>query len=129
MGFSTAKEMGVRKIRVVGDSNLVMSQFASLRSVEITLALYYIMAWKIIVSFKHVVLEHIPITTNRYVDALATLSFKLTFIEEQPNIIVIRREALAIDATFPEELSGKLNIKYLKEHINVAGTLYKRLPG
>lgn len=106
---------------------------AKLRSVEITLALYHIMAWKIIVSFKYMVLEYIPITTNRYVDALA-------------NIIVIRRKALAINAAFPEEvsndddwretikiklskLSEELNIKYLKKHINVVGTLYKRLPG
>lgn len=55
-------------------------------------------------------------------------------------------KASTIDATFPKEgsedddwreivkkklskLSGELNIKYLKEHINIAGTLYKRLFG
>lgn len=59
---------------------------------------------------------------------------------------MIRWESLAIDAAFLEEvsedddwretiktelckLSGELNIKYLKEYINVAGTLYKHLPG
>ncbi|KAB2632430.1 reverse transcriptase [Pyrus ussuriensis x Pyrus communis] len=79
-----------------------------------------------------VVLEHIPGTTNKYVNALAKIGSKRTFVEEQPNIAIIRREALNIDAAFLEELSkpsGELNIKCLKEYINVTGTLYKRLPG
>ncbi|KAB2617367.1 hypothetical protein D8674_013236 [Pyrus ussuriensis x Pyrus communis] len=93
-----------------------------------------------------VLLGHIPGITNRYVDALATFSFKLTVVEEQLNIVVIRMEASTIDVAFPKEVledddwreivkkefskpSRELNIKYLKEYINVVGTLYKRLSG
>lgn len=44
-------------------------------------------------SFKQVVLEYIPDTTNRYADAQATLGSKLAFVEEQLNIAVIKRKA------------------------------------
>lgn len=71
---------------------------------EVTLVPYSTIVEKIMTSFKQVVLKHILGTTNRYVDALAILGSKLTFIEEQFNIVVIRRDALAIDAPFPEEV-------------------------
>ncbi|CAL2271820.1 unnamed protein product [Prunus armeniaca] len=60
MGMSTAREMGVERIKIIGDSNLV--------------------------------LKHIPGVTNRYADALATLGSKLSFVEEQPNIAVIKKD-------------------------------------
>ncbi|KAB2603711.1 hypothetical protein D8674_004716 [Pyrus ussuriensis x Pyrus communis] len=63
---------------------------------------------------------HIPCTTNKYTNALATLGSKLTFVEEQPNIVVLRKEALTINwrETVRREFfrpSGKLSIKCLKE--------------
>ncbi|XP_068317131.1 uncharacterized protein [Pyrus communis] len=138
--------MGARKIQVVGDSNLVLSQVQGSFAVkEITLALYRIMAKKLMESFKHVVLEHIPSTTNRYANALATFHSKLTFVKKQANVVVIRREASSTDAPFLKEapegddwketvrrelskLSEAFSIKCLKEYINVTWTLYKRLP-
>ncbi|KAB2626649.1 hypothetical protein D8674_020267 [Pyrus ussuriensis x Pyrus communis] len=83
------------------------------------------MAEKLRASFEQVMLEHIPNTTNRYVDALPILGSKLIFVEEQPNIAIFRRNA-------PKELSKpsrELNLKHLKEYINVTRTLLKCLSG
>ncbi|KAB2614623.1 hypothetical protein D8674_021211 [Pyrus ussuriensis x Pyrus communis] len=97
-------EMGARKIHVTEDSNLVLSQVqGSFVVKEVTMAPYRTIAEKLMTSFKRVVLEHIPDTTNRYTNALPILGSKLTFIEEQPNIVVIRKEAPAIDTLFLKE--------------------------
>ena len=77
---------------------------------------------------------------NRFADTLAILNFKLTFVEEQSNIVVIKREAQTINASFLEEApkgdvyketvrrelskpSREFNVKCLKKYINVTGTL------
>ncbi|VVA37730.1 Hypothetical predicted protein, partial [Prunus dulcis] len=93
MGLSTAREMGAERVKVIGDSNLVLSQLQGSFAVkEATLALYRTAAERLINSFKQVVMEHIPGVTNRYADALATLGSKLSYVQEQPNITVVRRE-------------------------------------
>ncbi|XP_021817086.1 uncharacterized protein LOC110759338 [Prunus avium] len=83
MGLSTAKEMGIEKIKIIDDSNLVLSQLQGSFAVkESTLAPYRTAAEKLVGSFKQVLLEHILGVTNRYADALATLGLKLSFIQE-----------------------------------------------
>lgn len=49
-------------------------------------------------------LEPIPGVTNRYADALATLGSKLSFVKEQPNITVIKKDMRAVEAMPQEEL-------------------------
>ncbi|VVA33944.1 PREDICTED: LOW QUALITY PROTEIN, partial [Prunus dulcis] len=89
MGLSTAREMGAERVKVIGDSNLVLSQLQGSFAVkEATLAPYRTAAERLINSFKQVVMEHIPGVTNRYADALATLGSKLSYVQEQPNITV-----------------------------------------
>ncbi|XP_021802189.1 uncharacterized protein LOC110746291 [Prunus avium] len=105
MGMSIAREMGVEKIKIIGDSNLVLSQLQGNFAVkEETLAPYRTIAEKIINSFKQVVMEHIPRVTNRYADALATLGSKLLFAQEQPNITVIKKDMPIVEAMFQGEL-------------------------
>ncbi|KAB2596019.1 hypothetical protein D8674_031469 [Pyrus ussuriensis x Pyrus communis] len=79
-------------------------------------------------------------------NALATFGSKLTFVKEKLNIAVIRRKPPTIDAPFLEEApegddwretvriefskpNKELNVKCLKEYINVTGTFYKCLSG
>ncbi|VVA39832.1 PREDICTED: LOW QUALITY PROTEIN uncharacterized, partial [Prunus dulcis] len=105
MGLSTAREMGAERVKVIGDSNLVLSQLQGSFAVkEATLALYRTAAERLINSFKQVVMEHIPGVTNRYADALATLGSKLSYVQEQPNITVVRRETPVVEAMVQEEL-------------------------
>ncbi|CAL9030023.1 unnamed protein product [Prunus brigantina] len=64
---------------------------------------YCTAAERLVRSFKQVVLEHIPGVTNRYADALATLGSKLSFVEEQPNIAVIKKDMPVVEAMAQEE--------------------------
>ncbi|XP_008223469.1 PREDICTED: uncharacterized protein LOC103323260 [Prunus mume] len=104
MGMSTAREMGVERIKIIRDSNLVLSQLHGNFAVkEPILGPYHTAAERLVRSFKQVVLEHIPGVTNRYADALATLGSKLSFVEKQPNIAVIKKDMPVIEAMAQEE--------------------------
>ncbi|XP_021825361.1 uncharacterized protein LOC110766353 [Prunus avium] len=144
MRLSTAKEMGIERIKIIGDSNLVLSQLqGSFAMKESTLAPYRTTAEKLVSSFEEVLLEHIPGVTNRYADALATLGSKLSFIQEQPNITVVKRDVPAVEAMaqegmleekvwrkfVKEGLSEGSNIKDLKDYVVIFRELYRRLPG
>ncbi|CAL2256587.1 unnamed protein product [Prunus armeniaca] len=144
MGLSTAREMGAEGMKIIGDSNLVLSQLQGNFAVkEVTLAPYRTAVERLINSFKQIVMEHIPGVTNKYGDALATLGSKLLFVQEQPNITVIRRGTPAIDAMVQAELLEEDNwrkplkkklgeesgIKDLKDYVIIFGQLYRCLPG
>ncbi|CAL8163312.1 unnamed protein product [Prunus armeniaca] len=144
MGLSIAKEMGAEKAKIIGDLNLVLSQLQGSFAVkEATLAPYRTAAERLINSFNQIVMEHIPGVTNRYADALATLGSKLSFVQEQPNITVIRRGTPVIEAIAQEDLledddwrkplKKKLgegsSIKDLKDYVIIFEELYRRLPG
>ncbi|CAL9019486.1 unnamed protein product [Prunus brigantina] len=143
-GMSMAREMGVERIKIIGDSNLVLSQLQGKFSVkEPALASYRTAAERLVRSFKQVVLEHIPGVTNRYADALATLGSRLSFVEEQPNIAVIKRDTPVIETMAQEEqleaddwrkpvkekIGKGSDIKELKDYAIIFGELYRRLPG
>ncbi|CAL9018448.1 unnamed protein product [Prunus brigantina] len=144
MGLSTAREMGAEKMKIIGDSNLVLSQLQGSFAVkEATLAPYRTAAERLINSFEQVVMEHIPGVTNRYADALATLGSKLSFVQKQPNITVIKRSTPVIEAMAQEDLledndwrkplkkklGEESSIKDLKDYVIIFGELYRRLPG
>ncbi|CAL8151429.1 unnamed protein product [Prunus armeniaca] len=88
-------------------------------------------------------MEHIPRATNRYVDALATLGSKLSFVQEQPNITVIRRSTPVVEAMaqgdlleeddwrkpLKKKLGEESSIKDLRDYVTIFGELYRRLPG
>ncbi|CAL2277969.1 unnamed protein product [Prunus armeniaca] len=144
MGMSTAREMGVERIKIIGESNLVLSQLQGNFAVkEPTLVPYRTAAERLVRSFKQVVLEHIPGVTNRYADALATLGSKLSFVEEQPNIAVIKKDMPVIEAMAQEEqleeddwrkpvkekIGKGSDIKELKDYAIIFGELYRLLLG
>ncbi|CAL8119209.1 unnamed protein product [Prunus armeniaca] len=144
MGLSIAKEMGAEKAKILGDSNLVLSQLQGSFAVkEATLAPYRTAAERLINSFKQIVMEHILGVTNRYADALATLGSKLSFVQEQPNITVIRRGTPVIEAMAQEDLledddwrkplkknlGEGSSIKDFKDYVIIFEELYRRLPG
>ncbi|CAL8091801.1 unnamed protein product [Prunus armeniaca] len=144
MGLSTAREMGAERVKIIGDSNLVLSQLQGSFAVkEATLAPYRTAAERLINSFKQIVMEHIPCVTNRYADALVKLGSKLSFVQEQPNITVIRRSTPVIEAMAQEDLleeddwrkplkkklGKESSIKDLKDYVIIFGELYRRLPG
>ncbi|XP_062011420.1 uncharacterized protein LOC133728012 [Rosa rugosa] len=146
-GLATAHELRVKKIRVIGDSNLVISQLKGDFAVkEVTLAPYRTLAERLIKKFEQITLEHIPGSTNRYADALATLGSKLSFTREQPNITVIQNNKPCVEAMifsspssekdWREGVKGEMaqldkedRLRTLGDYSLIFGELYKRLPG
>ncbi|XP_024156336.1 uncharacterized protein LOC112164363 [Rosa chinensis] len=146
-GLATAHELRVKKIRVIEDSNLVISQLKGDFAVkEVTLAPYRTLAEKLIKKFEQITLEHIPGSTNRYADTLATLGSKLSFTREQPNITVIQNNKPCVEAMifsnpssekdwreFVKDEMAQLDkedrLRTLGDYSLIFGELYKRLPG
>ena len=74
-GLATALEMGVKHLRVLGDSNLVVCQTKESFSLkEPSLAPYRAMAQKMKEKFSTFEIEHAPRNENRFANALAALS-------------------------------------------------------
>ena len=141
--------MGVKHIRVFGDSNLVVSQVKGdfvLR--EQSLATYRTWAQKVEQKFQTFNVEYAQRSENRFADALATLGSQVPFKGKSTLIRVSRQEKSIIGIfkkMFLEESEqkdwrdevkrkiGKLghegSIKELKDYTLIEGELYRRLPG
>ncbi|XP_075633607.1 uncharacterized protein LOC142606090 [Castanea sativa] len=73
-GLATAFEMGVKHLKVIGDSNLVVCQTKGSFSLkEPSLSPYQAMAPKMEERFSTFEIEHAPRGENRFADALAAL--------------------------------------------------------
>ena len=74
VGLATALEMGVKHLKVMGDSNLVVCQAKGTFSLkEPSLAPYRTMTQKMEEKFATFEIEYALRSENYYVDALATL--------------------------------------------------------
>jgi ribonuclease HI len=73
-GLAIAHEMGIKHLRVIGDSNLIICQTKGEFSLkEPSLALYQALAQKLEEKFDTFEISHAMRCENRYADALATL--------------------------------------------------------
>ena len=80
IGLTIALSIGVRHMRVLGDSNLVVSQVKgdfTLR--EQSLAAYRTWAQRLELEFQTFSIEYTQRSENRFVDALATLGSQIPF--------------------------------------------------
>ena len=76
--MATALEMGVKHLRVMGDSNLVVCQAKRIFSLkEPSLAPYRAMAQKMEEKFSTFKIEHAPRNENRFADALVVLGSQI----------------------------------------------------
>ena len=74
VGLTIAYEMGIKHLRVIGDSNLVVCQARGKFSLkEPSLAPYRALAQKLESKFSTFKIEHAQRNENRYVDTLASL--------------------------------------------------------
>ena len=79
-GLATALEMGIKHLKVIGDSNLVVRQAkGSFSSKEPSLAPYQTLAQKMEKRFSTFKIEHTQRSKNQYADALATLGSQIAF--------------------------------------------------
>ena len=97
-GLATVLEMGVKHLKVLGDSNLVICQAKGSFSLkEPSLAPYRAMAQRMEEKFSTFEIEYAPRNENRFADALATLDSQIIFEGSSTNIEVSKREESIIE--------------------------------
>ncbi|XP_030969565.1 uncharacterized protein LOC115989829 [Quercus lobata] len=144
-----ALEMGVKHLKVIGDSNLVLCQAKGILSLkEPSLAPYKAMAQKMEKKFSTFEIEHAPRNENRFADALVALGSQIMFKGDNTRVVVSKREESIIEVlkerfweeryerdwriTIREALikeEGASELKVLKDYALVRGELYRRMLG
>ncbi|XP_030939641.1 uncharacterized protein LOC115964480 [Quercus lobata] len=148
-GLAMALEIGVKHLRVLGDSNLVICQAKGRFSLkESSLAPYKAMAQRMEEKFSTFEIEHAPRNENRFADVLAALGSQIIFKWNSTNIEVSKREESIIKVLkekFREEQDegdwripiketlvkgdDATELKILKDYALVKEELYRRMPG
>ena len=91
-GLAIAHEMGIKRLRVIGDSNLVVCQArGDFALKEPSLAPYRAMAQRLEDSFEEFNIEHSLRSDNFFVDALATLGSKIRFEGATTDVTIVKR--------------------------------------
>jgi ribonuclease HI len=149
-GLAIAHEMGIKHLRVIGDSNLIVCQAKGEFSLkEPSLAPYRALAQRLEGRFSTFEVTHALRSENRYADALAALGSQVAF--EGPTAdVTINKRSTPITELLREEyeeggpdkedwrapLKSKLmspkdvaDLKALKDFVLISGDLYRRLPG
>lgn len=143
IGPVSALRMGIRRLRVQGDSKLIIQQVNGGFSVKKgALASYRTTVQKLIKLFSNIQFEHVPRSHNKHADALATLSSKAEIKDDVAKIHVIRNtlQATATDfipnhaidekdwrAPIVKSLtrpSSSINVKQLKDFTIIEGQFY-----
>ena len=89
IGLATALEIGIKHLRVMGDSNLVVCQTKWIFSLkELSLASYRAMTQKMEEKFSTFEIKHTPRNENRFADALAALGSQIIFEGDSTRIKV-----------------------------------------
>ena len=148
-GLATAFEIGIKHLKVMGDSNLVVYQTKGSFSLkEPSLAPYRMVAWKMKEKFSTFEIEHALRSENRYADMLAALGSQIVFEGSSTKIEVNKWKESIIEVLkerFQEEKceenwripirealireENMAELKALKDYALVKEELYCRMPG
>uniref|UniRef100_A0A2N9HVE6 RNA-directed DNA polymerase n=1 Tax=Fagus sylvatica TaxID=28930 RepID=A0A2N9HVE6_FAGSY len=91
-GLVIAHEMGIKHLRVIGDSNLIICQTKGEFSLkEPSLALYRALAQKLEEKFDTFEISHAMGCENQYADALATLGSQVSFEGSKVDVTIDKR--------------------------------------
>jgi ribonuclease HI len=91
-GLAITYEMGIKHLRVIGDSNLVVCQVLGEFSLkEPSLAPYRALAQKLEAKFSTFEIERAQRNENRYADALATLGSQIAFKGEEMDVTICKK--------------------------------------
>ena len=148
-GLAMTLEIGVKHLKVLGDSNLVVCQTKGSFSLkEPSLASYRAMAQKMEDKFLTFEIEHVRRNKNQFVDVLTALGSRIMFEGDSTRVEISKREESIIEvlkerlqeeqcegdwqisikeALMKEEDAAEL--KALKDYALVRGELYHRMPG
>ena len=97
-GLAIALEMGIKHLRVIGDSNLVVCPTKGSFSLkEPSLTPYRAITQKMKEKFSTFEIEHTPRNKNRFADALAALDSQIIFEGGSTKIEVSKRKESIIE--------------------------------
>ena len=114
IGLVAAVEMGVKHLKVMGDSDLVVCQAKGIFSLkEPSLTPYRAIAQKMEEKFSTFEIEHSPRNENRFADALATLGSQIMFEGDNTRVVVSKREESIIEML--KEDSWRNGVKGISE--------------
>ena len=148
-GLVVAREMGIKCLRVIGDSNLVCQAKGEFALKEPSVAPYRAMAQMLEDSFENFDIQHSQRSDNRFSNALATLGARISFEGTTTKVTIIKKPVPAIQVLkeefFGQPLdqadwrspikevllspSNKEQLKCFKDYTLVAGELYRKFPG
>ena len=148
--LAIAHKMGIKHLRVIGDSNLIICQTKGEFSLkEPSLAPYRALAQKLEEKFNTFEISHALRCGNCYADALATLGSKISFKGPKVDVTINKRN-MPITDLLKEEFEeqnldakdwrmpikaklmspeGVADLKTLKDYVLIVSDLYCRLPG
>ena len=90
--LAVAHEMGIKRLRVIEDSNLVVCQVrGDFALKEPSLAPYRAMAQRLEDFFEEFNIEHSLRSDNRFADAIATLGSKIIFEGVTTDVTIVKR--------------------------------------
>ncbi|XP_025703913.1 uncharacterized protein [Arachis hypogaea] len=79
LDLKMAQEVGIKKLHVKGDSNIIIQQIlGGYGTKERSLALCREQVWRMMKVFDKISFEHVPRTENKHADALPTLGSRVT---------------------------------------------------
>ncbi|XP_075663073.1 uncharacterized protein LOC142632581 [Castanea sativa] len=106
-GLAIAREISIKCLRVIGDSNLVVYQAkGDFALKEPSLAPYRVMAQMMEDSFEDFDIQHSQRSDNYFVDALATLGARISFEGMTTEVTVIKKPVPVIQV-LKEEFFGQ----------------------
>uniref|UniRef100_A0A2N9EIX4 Integrase catalytic domain-containing protein n=1 Tax=Fagus sylvatica TaxID=28930 RepID=A0A2N9EIX4_FAGSY len=149
-GLAIAHGMGIKHLKVIGDSNLIICQAKGEFSLkEPSLAPYRALAQRLEEKFSTFEIVHALRSENRYADALAALGSQVAFEGPMADVTINKRSTPITELLREEYEEGDLDkedwrtplksklmspkdvadLKALKDFVLISGDLYRRLPG
>jgi ribonuclease HI len=136
VGLRGAKELGVKKLQVFGDSELVIRQYDGFYVVKsANLAVYKAIAQKLVPSFLSIEFNVIGRNDNRLADSLGTLASRSKTkvkVKKRPESQVKKEEKpkdwrkTYLDALAMGEVLEATTLWHLKDFIPISRTLYRK---
>ncbi|XP_028085915.1 uncharacterized protein LOC114286883 [Camellia sinensis] len=97
LGLITSRKKGFRKLKIWGDSKLVVKQtMCDFALKEPLLAPYRTIVQKLLTQFDDIQIQYTPRTYNRFPDALATLGAKMEIPDDSIAIVIEKRTTPAV---------------------------------
>ena len=114
LGLGMAMETKRRKVKVFGDSKLIINQLLSLYEVKkLELITYYCYTTGLLGWFQDITIEHIPRKENKQVDILEKLASTLVLPNKEAKILICQHQVVP---TIFEDESNKeeVNPMYIR---------------